>query len=165
MFLAAALAAGFFAFDGVACWIGSAAVPLEPTLEPESFPSFLVPFLVLTVVIQAVLVGAYAWTGYHLCKAGGEFVCRLDTESLDQFDPAGAWSFRLALADIVCVERRSDHDGSPTWYVWSQAGRSHQLSAYDNPAEALCDRIVQLRPDVPVVRTTDDRPWTPGSAA
>lgn len=109
------------------------------------WPFGIVWFVILAMVGLIALV--YAWLNI---VNGKEFACRLDEKDLECISPVPGCgeSFKIALADIVAIERESWSD-SYRWYIGDAAGNRYWLTAnYDNPVDEFLVRIRELNPAV-----------------
>lgn len=110
-------------------------------------PWFFRIFYLILAIVSAV-AGFYVFINF---RVRGEFVCTLDDEHLECISPVPlcGQSFRVAICDIVKVEKKPSGDSSHTWYLYNREGRRFWLTEnYGNPAGAFVALIKERNPAI-----------------
>jgi hypothetical protein len=97
--------------------------------------------------VAAIVIFYYALANITRCR---DFVCRIDDRTIECSVPlpSAGESFRLAIDDIVKVEKRASGE-SHDWYIWDAAGKQYQLTRnYGNPVKKFIGAILERNPAV-----------------
>lgn len=112
-------------------------------------------FVVAFVVVEFVVVVCGLMYVRANILVGREFICRMDNTYIECRSPVESCgqSFRVAVADIVRIERKGDSE-SRRWYIHDKAGRRYDLTTnYGNPADEFIRRIREVNSSVVEVHT------------